>query len=175
MSDRYPSGYRHMNGYGSHTFSFINAQNERHWVKISFQTAQGIKNFSNDEAAQYEIRWIWISPSAIWLKPLTGVIFQMERESADHDKEEAKTYRYNPFDLTKVWSHKDFPLIDLGVMELNENLKTIFASIEQAAFAPALVVDGISYSPDKNVTGTFIFLIPMHTVTAWAPTMNRYR
>jgi catalase len=157
FSDRgTPFSYRHMHGFGSHTFSFINAANERSWVKFHFKTQQGIRNFTNEEA------------------------MKMKGEDADHaqrdlvesiDKGEfprwsvkvqimpeadAKTYRWNPFDLTKTWSQKDYPLIELGVMELNVVPRNYFADVEQSAFAPAHVVDGISYSPDKMLQGRIL-------------------
>jgi catalase len=157
MSDRgTPYGYRYMNGYGSHTFSFINAANERHWVKFHFKTAQGIKNFTNDEAGHMKSVDMDFSQRDLLEAidksefPKWNVKIQVMTEA------EAKTYKWNPFDLTKVWSHKDFPLIDVGVVELNENPKNYFASIEQAAFAPAHVVDGISYSPDKMLQGRLL-------------------
>jgi catalase len=157
MSDRgTPYSYRHMHGFGSHTFSFINAQNERHWVKFHFKTAQGIKNFTNYEA----IKMKGEDPDHAQRDLVTAI------EKGDFPKwnvrvqimteEQAKTYRWNPFDLTKVWSHKDFPLIDVGVLELNENPQNYFAEVEQAAFAPAHVVDGISYSPDKMLQGRIL-------------------
>lgn len=157
FSDRgTPYGYRHMHGFGSHTFSFINANNERHWVKFHFKTAQGIKNFSNEKATEMK-----------GLDPDFGQRDLVEAiDKGDFPKwnvkvqvmteEEARTYKYNPFDLTKTWSQKDFPLIGLGMLELNENPKNYFATIEQSAFAPAHVVDGISYSPDKMLQGRIL-------------------
>jgi catalase len=157
FSDRgTPYGYRHMHGFGSHTFSFLNAANERHWVKFHWVCQQGIKNFTNDEAVQMKA----IDPDFAQRDLVTAI------ENGDFPKwtlkvqimteEQAKTYQWNPFDLTKTWSHKDFPLIEVGVMELNENPKNYFASVEQAAFAPAHVVDGISYSPDKMLQGRLL-------------------
>ena len=150
MSDRgIPASYRHMHGFGSHTFSFINAANERHWVKFSFKTQQGIKNLSDSDATD-----------------LVG----RDRESAQRDlfdsiekkdfpkwklcvqimpEKDAGSYHLNPFDLTKVWPHKDYPLMDVGILELNRNPENYFADVEQAAFSPANVVPGISFSPDK--------------------------
>lgn len=157
MSDRgTPYGYRHMNGYGSHTFSFINAENERCWVKFHFKTAQGIKNFSNDEAAHMKSVDMDFSQRDLVEAIDKGDFPKWNVKVQVMTEEEAKTYKWNPFDLTKVWSHKDFPLIDLGVMELNENPNNYFASVEQSAFAPAHVVDGISYSPDKMLQGRLL-------------------
>lgn len=154
MSDRgNPDGYRHMHGFGSHTYSMINKDNVRTWVKFHFRTHQGIKNLTDAEA-----------------EALIG----KDRESAQRDlfeaigrgdfprwtmqiqvmtEEQAKDYKENPFDITKVWSHKDFPLIDVGVLELNRNPENYFAEVEQAAFSPAHVVPGIGLSPDKLLQG----------------------
>ena len=157
MSDRgTPFGYRHMNGYGSHTYSFINAANERHWIKFHFKTAQGIKNFTNDEAVQMKSIDMDHSQRDLLEAIDKGEFPKWNVKIQVMTEEQAKTYRWNPFDLTKVWSHKDFPLIDVGTVELNENPKNYFASIEQSAFAPAHVVDGISYSPDKMLQGRIL-------------------
>jgi catalase len=150
MSERgIPATYRHMHGFGSHTFSFINAANERFWVKFHFRSQQGIKNLTDAEAE---------------------AIIGKDRESHQRDlfesieksdfpkwtlyvqvmpEKEASQVPYNPFDLTKVWPHKDYPLIEVGVMELNRNPENFFAEVEQSAFNPAAVVPGISFSPDK--------------------------
>src|SRR5580698_6922255 len=157
MSDRgTPYGFRHMHGFGSHTFSMINDKNEKVWVKFHFKTAQGIKNFTNDDAAKMK----GVDPDFAQRDLLEAI------DKGEFPKwnvkiqvmtlDEAKTYKFNPFDLTKVWSHKDFPLIDLGVLELNENPKNYFAEVEQSAFAPAHVVDGIGYSPDKMLQGRLL-------------------
>ncbi len=157
MSDRgTPYSYRNMNGYGSHTFSFINKNNETFWIKFHFKTAQGIKNFTNSEAEEMR------GKDPDWAQhDLVQVI-----EKGDFPKwslkvqimtqEESKTFKWNPFDLTKIWPHKDFPLIDVGVLELNKIPDNYFADVEQAAFAPAHVVDGISYSPDKMLQGRLL-------------------
>ena len=157
MSDRgTPVGYRHMNGYGSHTYSMINAKNEKIWVKFHFKTMQGIKNFTNTEAVE--------------MKGTDPDFAQRDLVSAIEKKEfpkwtlkiqvmteaEAKGFAFNPFDLTKIWPHKEFPLIDVGVMELNQIPKNYFADVEQSAFAPAHVIDGISYSPDKMLQGRLL-------------------
>jgi catalase len=157
FSDRgTPYGYRHMNGYGSHTFSFINEANERCWVKFHFKTAQGIKNFSNDEANKMKSVDMDFSQRDLVENIDAGNFPKWNVKVQIMSEAEAKTYKYNPFDLTKVWAHKDFPLLDLGVLELNENAQNYFAEIEQSAFAPAHVVDGISYSPDKMLQGRLL-------------------
>ncbi len=154
MSDRgIPASYRHMHGFGSHTFSFINANNIRHWVKFHWVCQQGIKNLTDAEAE---------------------VLVGKDRESHQRDlyesidrgdfprwklfiqimpEKDAATCPYNPFDLTKVWFHKDYHLIEVGVMELNRNPENYFAEVEQAAFNPANVVPGIGFSPDKMLQG----------------------
>ncbi|QJW89741.1 catalase [Spirosoma taeanense] len=157
MSDRgTPDGYRHMNGYGSHTFSLINADNERVWVKFHFKTAQGIKNFSNDEAVKMK----GLDPDYAQRDLVTSIdkgdFPRWNMKIQVMTEEQAKTFKWNPFDLTKVWPHADFPLIDVGVIELNQNPDNYFADVEQSAFAPAHVVDGISYSPDRMLQGRLL-------------------
>jgi catalase len=154
MSDRgIPYSYRHMHGFGSHTFSLINAKNERYWVKFHFKTQQGIKNLTDEESQ---------------------AIIAKDRESHQRDllesiergdyprwtlfiqimpEKDAAKCPYNPFDLTKVWFHKDYPLIEVGVLELNRNPENYFAEVEQSAFNPAHIVPGIGFSPDKMLQG----------------------
>ena len=157
MSDRgTPYGFRHMHGFGSHTFSMINAKNERTWVKFHFVCAQGIKNFTAEEA----VRMKGEDPDFAQ-RDLLEAIDRKEFPRWDvkiqvMTLEQAKKHPFNPFDLTKTWSHKEFPLIEVGFFELNENPKNYFAEVEQAAFAPAHVVDGISYSPDKMLQGRIL-------------------
>ncbi|MBN2847697.1 MAG: catalase, partial [Coriobacteriia bacterium] len=154
MSDRgIPRSYRHMHGFGSHTFSMINAANERVWVKFHWVCEQGIENLTDAEAAE---------------------IVAADRESHQRDlleaidrgdfprwtlkiqvmpEADAAKMPYNPFDLTKVWYKADYPLIEVGVMELNRNPENYFVDVEQAAFNPANVVPGIGFSPDKMLQG----------------------
>lgn len=157
MSDRgTPHSYRHMNGYGSHTFSLVNSENKRVWVKFHFKTLQGIKNFTDGEAADVKAQ------DADWAQ--RDLVEAIDRE--DFPKwalkiqvmtdEQAKAFPWNPFDLTKVWPHADFPLIDVGVLELNEVPDNYFAHVEQSAFAPAHIVDGVGYSPDKMLQGRLL-------------------
>lgn len=157
MSERgTPYGYRHMNGYGSHTFSMINKENERFYVKFHFKTAQGIKNFSDKEAAEMKMHDMDFSQRDLLENIDAGNFPKWNLKIQVMTEEEAKTYRYNPFDLTKVWPHADFPLIDVGVLELNKNPENYFQDIEQSAFAPAHLVDGIGYSPDKMLQGRIL-------------------
>ncbi|MDI1309003.1 MAG: catalase [Methylotenera sp.] len=150
MSDRgIPASYRHMHGFGSHTFSLINANNERYWVKFHFTSQQGIKNLTDAEAEA-----IVGKDRESHQRDLFDSI-----ENGDYPKwtlavqimpeKDAGSYSLNPFDLTKVWPHKDYPLTEVGVMELNRNPQNFFAEVEQSAFNPAAVVPGISFSPDK--------------------------
>jgi len=154
MSDRgIPYSYRHMHGFGSHTFSLINSKNERIWVKFHFITQQGIRNLTDLEAEK---------------------IIGMDRDSHQRDlyesieegsfpkwnmkiqlmtEDQANKSRNNPFDLTKVWLHKEYPLIDVGVLELKRNPENYFAEVEQSAFNPANIVPGIGFSPDKMLQG----------------------
>jgi len=150
FSDRgLPKSYRHMNGFGSHTYSFVNAKGERFWIKFHFKTLQGIQTLTDQESER---------------------IIAVDRESHQRDlfesiekgdfprwrlmvqvmpEAEAETTPYNPFDLTKVWPHGDYPLKELGILELNRNPDDYFAEVEQAAFSPANMVPGIGPSPDK--------------------------
>ena len=154
MSDRgIPLSYRNMNGYGSHTFSMINKDGIKSWCKFHFKTLQGIKNTTDREAS---------------------IIVANDRESFQRDlfdsiemknypkwemyiqimtEDQAEQMPYNPFDLTKVWYKKDFPLIKVGVFELNRNPENYFQDVEQAAFNPANIVPGIGFSPDRMLQG----------------------
>ena len=157
MSDRgTPYSYRHMNGYGSHTFSFLNKDNERFWVKFHFKTVQGIKNFTDAEATAMKGKDPdWAQRDLV--ESIEKVEYPKWKLKVQIMPEaEAKSYRWNPFDLTKVWPHKDYPLMEVGEMELNEVPANYFADVEQSAFAPAHVVDGIGYSPDKMLQGRLL-------------------
>ena len=157
MSDRgTPYGYRHMHGFSSHTFSFINAQNERFYIKYHFLTAQGIKNFTNDAAAEMKGIDPDFAQRDLFENIEAGNFPKWNLKIQVMPEAESKTYHINPFDLTKVWPHGDYPLIDVGVIELNRNPDNYFAEVEQAAFAPAHVVDGLGYSPDKMLQGRLL-------------------
>lgn len=154
FSDRgIPDGYRFMNGYGSHTFSFINDKNERVWVKFHFKSMQGIKNLSAAKAVElagsdpdYAGRDLF---EAIERKefPRWALKVQIMTER------QAEQFRFDPFDLTKVWPHSEFPLMDVGILELNRNPENYFAEVEQAAFSPSNVPPGVGFSPDKMLQG----------------------
>ena len=157
MSDRgTPYSYRHLNGYGSHTFSLINAANERVWVKFHFKTRQGIKNFTDSEASRMKgMDADWAQRDLVEAID-RGEFPQWTLNIQVMTDEQAKTFRWNPFDLTKIWPHNEFPLIEVGILELNEVPANYFAEVEQSAFAPAHVVDGIGYSPDKMLQGRLL-------------------
>lgn len=154
MSDRgIPKSYRHMNGYGSHTFSLINAQNERVWVKFHFKTAQGIEILTNEEATEIIGKDRESHQRDLFNAIEEGDFPKWYMKIQVMTEEEAEKCPFNPFDLTKVWPHADYPLIDVGVLELNKNPENYFADVEQAAFNPANVVPGISFSPDRMLQG----------------------
>ncbi|XKH52130.1 catalase [Citricoccus nitrophenolicus] len=148
-----PKSWRTMNGYSSHTYSLVNAAGERFWVKWAFESQQGVENLSNAEAerlagadAEYHRRDLR-DAIAEGDFPKWDLYFQVM------PYDEAKTYRFNPFDLTKTWSKKDYPRHKVGTMTLNRNPENFFAQIEQAAFSPANMVPGTGNSPDKMLLG----------------------
>ena len=150
MSDRgLPIGVRHINGYGSHTFSLINAQNERFWVKFHFKTIQGHEHWTNAEAAEVVGRTRESTQEDLFYAIEQGDFPKWRFQVQVMPEEEADKTPYNPFDLTKVWPHGDYPMIDVGIMELNRNPDNYFAEVELAAFSPSNIVPGISFSPDK--------------------------
>ncbi|MGA2883474.1 MAG: catalase [Bryobacteraceae bacterium] len=150
MSERgIPKSFRNMHGFGSHTFSMINAENKRVWVKFHFRTHQGIENLTDEAAAALVANDRESHGRDLFEAidrgdfPLWTLFIQVMTEA------QAKTHKHNPFDLTKVWPKADYPLIEVGVMELNRYPENYFAEVEQAAFSPATVVPGIGFSPDK--------------------------
>jgi len=154
MSDRgIPASYRHMHGFGSHTFSFINANNERVWCKFHFKTQQGIKNLTNEEAQAIVGQCRESHQRDLYESIEKGDFPRWTLYVQIMTEEQAAKLGYHPFDLTKVWYHKDAPLIEVGVLELNRNPDNYFAEVEQAAFNPANVVPGVSFSPDKMLQG----------------------
>ncbi len=154
MSDRgTPRTLRNMDGFGSHTFSWINAADDRSWVKYRFKTVQGIENFTDDEANS-----MTAEDADFHRRDLRASI-----DSGEHPEwclemqimpfEDAATYRFNPFDLTKVWPHGDYPPIEVGRLVLDKNPENFFAEVEQSGFSPANLVPGIGLSPDKMLMG----------------------
>jgi catalase len=154
MSDRgIPRSYRHMHGFGSHTFSLLNANNERHWVKFTWRSQQGIQNFSDAEAAQVAGGDRESHQRDLFGSIENGEFPRWTLYIQVMPEREAGSYHLNPFDLTKVWPHRDYPLIEVGTIELNRNPANVFAEVEQAAFNPGNVVPGVSFSPDKMLQG----------------------
>ena len=163
FSDRgIPASYRHLHGFGSHTYSLINANGERVWCKFHFKSLQGIRNMTDDEA---------------------GRTIGQDRESHQRDlfesiergefpkwrvcvqvmtRQQAEAFRWNPFDLTKVWPHGEFPLIEFGVLELNRNPQNYFAEVEQAAFKPSALVPGVGPSPDRMLQARLVSYADAH-------------
>jgi len=154
MSDRgIPLSYRHMHGFGSHTFSFINAKNERYWVKFHLHTHQGIKNLTDQEAEAIVGKCRERHQRDLYESIEKGDFPRWTMSVQVMPEKDAAKCTYNPFDLTKVWFHKDYPLIEVGVLELNRNPENYFAEVEQSAFNPASIVPGIGFSPDKMLQG----------------------
>jgi len=150
MSDRgLPVSVRHMNGYGSHTYSLINAKNERFWVKFHFKTQQGHRLWTNAEATEVIGRSRESTQEDLFGAIERGEFPRWILQVQVMTEEDAEKTPYNPFDLTKVWPHKDYPPITIGILELNRNPDNYFAEIEQAAFSPSNIVPGIGFSPDK--------------------------
>ena len=148
-----PTSWREMNGYGSHTYMWVNEAGEKFWVKYHFISQQGVKTLSNEEAealagadAEHHRRDLFENIKA-------GNFPKWDLYVQVMPYEEAKTYRFNPFDLTKTWSKKDYPRIKVGTLTLNRNPENFFAEIEQAAFSPANMVPGMGMSPDKMLLG----------------------
>jgi catalase len=154
MSDRgVPRSYRHMHGFGSHTFSMVNANHERTWVKFHFRTQQGVANLTDAEAEaligkdrESHGRDLFESIERSEFPRWTLFIQVMTPA-------QAKAFPFNPFDVTKVWPKAQYPLIEVGYFELNRNPENYFAEVEQAAFSPANVVPGIGFSPDRMLQG----------------------
>ncbi|KAL1130974.1 hypothetical protein AAG570_012215, partial [Ranatra chinensis] len=154
FSDRgIPDGYRHMNGYGSHTFKLVNDKNEAFYCKFHYKTDQGIKNIMADKAGElsgidpdYSIRDLY---NAIANKQFPSWTWNLQIMTM----EQAEKCKFNPFDLTKVWPHSEYPLIPFGKMVLNRNPTNYFTEVEQIAFSPAHLIPGVEPSPDKMLQG----------------------
>jgi catalase len=154
FSDRgIPNGYRHMDGFGSHTFKFVNAKGESHYVKFHLKTNQGIKNLPVDVANRISAEDPDYSIKDLFDHIAKGQFPSWEVKIQIMTFEQAEKFRWNPFDLTKIWPHGEFPLIPVGRLVLNQNPKNYFAEVEQIAFSPAHMVPGIEPSPDKMLHG----------------------
>jgi catalase len=163
FSDRgIPASYRHLHGFGSHTFSFINRDGERCWCKFHLKTKQGIKNLGCEEAAKLigndreSHQRDLFDAIARGDFPKWRVCVQIMTQA------QAASFRWNPFDLTKVWPHAEFPLIEVGELELNRNPENYFAEVEQAAFKPSAFVPGIGPSPDKMLQARLMSYADTH-------------
>jgi catalase len=154
FSDRgIPTDYRHINGYGSHTYSFINSDNERSWVKFHFKTQQGHQHYTDEEAVHVVGKSRESSQVDLFMNIEEGNFPRWDVKVQIMTEQQAQEVSFHPFDLTKVWPHGEFPLIDVGVLELNRNPENYFAEVEQAAFTPANIVSGIGFSPDRMLQG----------------------
>ena len=154
FSDRgIPDGYRFMHGFGSHTFSMINAKNERFFVKYHFKTKQGIRNLTPEKAKELAGSDPEHSQRDLFEAIERGDFPKWSVEIQVMPEAEAASYHINPFDVTKIWPYKDYPLIEVGEYVLNRNPENYFADVEQAAFAPSSVVPGLGFSPDRMLQG----------------------
>ncbi|HEY4978669.1 MAG TPA: catalase [Candidatus Acidoferrum sp.] len=157
FSDRgTPYGYRHMDGFSSHTFSLINAKNELVYVKWHFKTKQGIKNFTGEEANDMRGKDPDFAQRDLFDAIAKGDFPKWKVSVQIMPEKKAATYHINPFDLTKVWPHKDYPLQEVGGLVLDRNPENYFAEAEQAAFEPRNIVPGMGFSPDKMLQGRLI-------------------
>ena len=163
FSDRgTPDGYRYMNGYGSHTYSMINANNERVWVKFHVKTMQGIRNLMAADAETLAGSNADYATQDLFYAIDHGDFPKWRFSIQVMTDAQAEQFPYNPFDLTKVWPHGDFPLIEVGILELNRNPQNYFAEVEQSAFAPANIIPGIGFSPDKMLQGRIMAYTDAH-------------
>lgn len=154
FSDRgTPATFRHMNGYSSHTYKWYNQKGEYCWVKYHFKTEQGIRNLNLDEATEMSGRNPDHATRDLYQAINRGEFPSWRLEVQIMTTEQARDYRFDPFDVTKVWFHADFPPITIGRLVLNRNPENYFAEVEQAAFSPANFVPGIAASPDKMLQG----------------------
>ena len=154
FSDRgTPYGYRHMNGYGSHTFKWVNAAGEVHFVKYHFKTDQGIKNFTAQEAAEMTTKNPDFSQTDLFDNIKAGNFPSWTLYVQLMPEKDAENYRFDILDITKVWPHKDYPLHKVGKMTLNRNPENYHADVEQSAFSPSHFVPGIEPSNDKMLQG----------------------
>ncbi|MFM1653287.1 catalase KatA [Brevibacillus sp. B_LB10_24] len=163
MSDRgIPATYRHMHGFGSHTFKWVNAQGEGVWVKYHFKTEQGIKNLTAEVATKIAGENPDYHTEDLFNAIKNGDFPSWKLYVQIMPLEDANTYRFDPFDVTKVWSQKDYPLIEVGRMVLNRNPENYFAEVEQATFSPGTLVPGIDVSPDKMLQGRLFAYADAH-------------
>jgi catalase len=163
FSDRgRPRSYRHLNGYGSHTYSLINAEGERVWCKFHFKTLQGIACMTDEEATALVGTDRESHQRDLFEAIARGEYPQWRFSIQVMTEAQAEAFEWNPFDLTKVWPHADFPLIEVGILELNRNPENYFAEVEQASFSPSATVPGISWSPDKMLQARLMSYADAH-------------
>ncbi|MFF7576806.1 catalase [Streptomyces sp. NPDC008061] len=163
MGDRgIPASYRHMNGYGSHTYQWTNAEGEAFFVKYHFKTNQGVRSLSSDQAAELAGRDGNSHQTDLLQAIERGVNPSWTLYVQVMPAAEAAAYRFNPFDLTKVWPHGDYPLQRVGRLVLDRNPDNVFAEVEQAAFSPNNFVPGIGPSPDKMLQGRLFAYADAH-------------
>lgn len=163
FSDRgTPDGYRHMNGYGSHTFKLVNAKGEIHYCKFHFKTDQGIKNLSAQKAAELSGENPDYAIQDLYNAIANGKFPSWSLKIQVMTVEQAEKASFNPFDVTKVWPHGEYPLIDVGRLVLNRNPTNYFAEVEQIAFAPSHLIPGIEASPDKMLQGRLFSYADTH-------------
>jgi catalase len=157
FSDRgTPDGYRHMDGFSSHTFSLINSKNELFYAKWHFKTKQGIKNFTREQADGMRGKDPDYAQRDLFDAIAKGDFPKWRVSVQIMPEKDAETYHINPFDLTKVWPHRDYPLIEVGELVLDRNPVNYFAEVEQAAFEPKNIVRGMGFSPDKMLQARLI-------------------
>lgn len=163
FSDRgIPASYRHLHGFGSHTYSLINNAGERVWCKFHFKCMQGIRNLADDEAGSVIARDRESHQRDLFESIARGEFPRWRVCVQVMTQAQAQRFRWNPFDLTKVWPHAEFPLIEAGVLELNRNPENYFAEVEQAAFKPSALAPGIGPSPDKMLQARLMSYADTH-------------
>ncbi|MGE8203370.1 catalase KatA [Heyndrickxia sp. NPDC080065] len=163
MSDRgIPATFRHMHGYGSHTFKWVNEDGDGVWVKYHFKTEQGVKNIAPELAAKLAGENPDYHTEDLFNAIESGDFPEWKLYVQIMPLEDANTYRFDPFDVTKVWSQKDYPLIEVGRMVLNRNPENYFAEVEQATFSPGNLVPGVDVSPDKMLQGRLFAYADAH-------------
>lgn len=163
MGDRgIPAAFQNMNGYGSHTYQWINADGKTVWVKYHFKTEHGVKNLTRQEAAEIQGADVDFHTRSLYELIEKGEAASWKLHVQIMPHEDAFTYKWDPFDVTKVWSHKDYPLIPVGRMVLNKNPDNYFVDIEQGAWEPSNVVPGIWFSPDKMLQGRIFAYADAH-------------
>jgi catalase len=163
MSDRgIPATLRHMHGFGSHTFKWTNAEGDGVWIKYHFKTEQGVKNLTADVAAKIAGENPDYHTEDLFNAIEAGDFPAWKLYVQIMPLEDANTYRFDPFDVTKVWSQKDYPLIEVGRMVLDRNPENYFAEVEQATFSPGNLVPGVDVSPDKMLQGRLFAYADAH-------------